>query len=87
MQFRELSVKRQLLVIDGTVRLGPPKSAAGVRTLALDEFQPQSRPHRTRGPGRRRPAVALPDVDAFDVVVAKCLARILQYSALLATGT
>jgi integrase len=40
-QFRELSVKRQLLVIDGKVHLGPPKSAAGVRTLALDEFTNQ----------------------------------------------
>ncbi|MEH1125777.1 tyrosine-type recombinase/integrase [Micromonospora sp. CPCC 206061] len=37
-QLRELSVKRQLLVVDGTVHLGPPKSAAGVRVLALDEF-------------------------------------------------
>jgi integrase len=40
-QFRELSVTRQLLVIDGIVHLGPPKSAAGVRTLALDEFTNQ----------------------------------------------
>jgi len=37
-RYRELSVKRQLLVIDGKVHIGPPKSAAGVRTLALDEF-------------------------------------------------
>jgi integrase len=37
-QFRELSVKRQLLVIDGKVHLDPPKSAAGGRTLAVDEF-------------------------------------------------
>jgi hypothetical protein len=35
-QFRELSVKRQLLVVDGVVVVvwvAPPKSAAGVRTL------------------------------------------------------
>ncbi|MFI5494184.1 tyrosine-type recombinase/integrase [Actinoplanes sp. NPDC051859] len=37
-EFRELSVERQLLIVDGKVRLGPPKSAAGVRVLALDEF-------------------------------------------------
>ncbi|WP_349881027.1 tyrosine-type recombinase/integrase [Micromonospora sp. HUAS YX12] len=35
---RELSVQRQLLIVDGKTHLGPPKSAAGVRTLALDEF-------------------------------------------------
>ncbi|MEV6350630.1 site-specific integrase [Actinoplanes sp. NPDC051851] len=40
-EFRELSVKRQLLIVDGTMRLGPPKSAAGVRVLALDEFTNQ----------------------------------------------
>jgi integrase len=40
-QFRELAVQRQWLVIDGKVHLGPPKSAAGVRTLALDEFTNQ----------------------------------------------
>jgi integrase len=40
-EFRELSVQRQLLVIDGKVHLGPPKSAAGARTLALDEFTNQ----------------------------------------------
>lgn len=38
---RELSVQRQLLIIDGKMHLGPPKSAAGVRTLALDEFTNQ----------------------------------------------
>jgi integrase len=31
-------VQRQLLIVDGRMHLGPPKSAAGVRTPALDEF-------------------------------------------------
>jgi integrase len=38
---REVSVRRQLLLVDGKVHLGPPKSAAGVRVLALDEFTNQ----------------------------------------------
>lgn len=48
-EFRELSVKRQLLIVDGKMRLGPPKSASGVRVLALDEFTNQLlREHRQR---------------------------------------
>lgn len=39
--YRKLSVQRQLMVVDGKVHLGPSKSAAGVRTLALDEFTDQ----------------------------------------------
>jgi len=52
-RYRELSVKRQLLVIDGKVHLGPPKSAAGVRTLALDEFTNQLL-HRQKRTQQRR---------------------------------
>ncbi|WP_231956830.1 MULTISPECIES: site-specific integrase [unclassified Actinoplanes] len=52
-EFRELSVERQLLIVDGKVRLGPPKSAAGVRVLALDEFTNQLlRQHRDRQQAR-----------------------------------
>ncbi|MGY0231149.1 tyrosine-type recombinase/integrase [Longispora urticae] len=32
-----LSISRQILIIDGGRHVGPPKSAAGVRTIALDE--------------------------------------------------
>lgn len=35
---RELRVSRQLLVVDGRLRVGPPKSASSVRVLALDAF-------------------------------------------------
>jgi integrase len=34
---REVSVWKQTMVVDGVQYLGPPKSAAGVRRLALDE--------------------------------------------------
>ncbi|MCP2323456.1 integrase [Hamadaea flava] len=34
---RELTVREQMIVIDGQTLLGPPKSEAGRRTLALDE--------------------------------------------------
>ncbi|WP_327007565.1 site-specific integrase [Dactylosporangium sp. NBC_01737] len=34
----ELTVREQVLVIGGEEQAGPPKSVAGVRTLALDEF-------------------------------------------------
>lgn len=37
---RELRVRRQLLLVDGRVHVGPPKSAAGVRVLALDDAFP-----------------------------------------------
>jgi len=33
----ELTIREQVIVIDGVEYLGPPKSAAGVRVLALDE--------------------------------------------------
>lgn len=33
----ELTIREQVIVIDGVEHLGPPKSPAGVRTLALDE--------------------------------------------------
>ncbi|WP_238447190.1 site-specific integrase [Micromonospora sp. 4G55] len=33
----ELTIREQVIVIGGREHLGPPKSAAGVRTLALDE--------------------------------------------------
>ncbi|MFI5496658.1 tyrosine-type recombinase/integrase [Actinoplanes sp. NPDC051859] len=46
---RELRVCRQVLRVDGRVVVGPPKSAAGVRVLALDEFTNQLlREHRIR---------------------------------------
>lgn len=34
----ELRIREQVIVIGGVEHLGPPKSPAGVRTLALDEF-------------------------------------------------
>lgn len=52
-RFRELSVQRQLLVIDGKVRIGPPKSAAGVRTLALDDFTNELLRRQKRAQERR----------------------------------
>ena len=52
-RLRELQVRRQLLVIDGKVHVGPPKSAAGVRGLAVDEFTNQLlREHRRSQQGR-----------------------------------
>src|SRR6266571_2271172 len=37
----ELTIREQVIVIDGVEHLGPPKSAAGVRVLALDEVSVQ----------------------------------------------
>jgi len=34
---RELAIREQIIVVDGVEHVGPPKSLAGVRTLALDE--------------------------------------------------
>lgn len=34
----ELTIREQVVMVRGVEQLGPPKSAAGVRTLALDEF-------------------------------------------------
>jgi integrase len=34
---RELTIREQVTVTDRTVRVGPPKSMAGLRALALDE--------------------------------------------------
>ena len=50
----ELTIREQVIVIDGVEHLGPPKSAAGVRVLALDEVSVQilwaapARPRRSR---------------------------------------
>jgi len=34
---KEMTIREQVIVIDGVEHVGPPKSAAGVRTVALDE--------------------------------------------------
>ncbi|GAA0902438.1 site-specific integrase [Virgisporangium aurantiacum] len=45
----ELAIREQVLVVRGKERVGPPKSVAGVRTLALDEFSVQVlKEHRER---------------------------------------
>jgi len=52
-RLRELHVSRQLLVVDGVLHVGPPKSAAGVRVLALDEFTNQLLRRHRRSQRRR----------------------------------